>query len=443
MTDTKTLKSVFTKILVEFSRIILGVTFMFSGFVKAVDPWGTAYKIEDYLGAFNLSTLSFLSFPTSVFLCILEFLLGAFILFGLYRFWSSRLILLVMCFMTPLTLYLAIADPVQDCGCFGDALIISNWETFYKNVVLIICAIITFKYYKRISNIFTGQTYWIAFLFIIVFSLGFVMRNYIYEPIFDFRPYSVGIHLPSKMLVPEGKEQIEETVLIYEKDGIQQEFSQDNFPWEDSTWVFVDQQTKIIKKGEDPAIKDFTLTSLDFNNARTEIIGSKDITEEVLNDSNYTFLMISPDLNNVNIDYLSSLEDVAYYTIEHDYKFYCLTSSVEDDVLKFIADNSINFEFATVDERVLKTITRTNPGLILLKDGVVLSKWADIDVPSEEDLKGPVDQAEEGAIVCAKNKDKETLIYISLIFFIPLMLLKLFDFSVYRKKKKIAQEDMK
>lgn len=443
MTETKTIKSIFIKLLVEISRILLGVTFMFSGFVKAVDPWGTAYKIEDYLGAFNLSSLSSLSFPASAFLCILEFLLGAFMLFGLYRFWTSRLILLVMCFMTPLTLYLAIADPVQDCGCFGDALIISNWETFYKNVVLIICSLITFIYYRRISNIFTGQTYWIAFLFVIVFSLGFVMRNYIYEPIFDFRPYSVGSHLPSKMLVPEGKEQIEESVLIYEKDGVQQEFSQDNFPWEDSTWVFVDQQTKVIKKGEDPAIKDFTLTRLEFNNARTEIIGWEDITEEVLNDSNYTFLMISPDLNNLNIDYLSSLEDVAYYAIEHDYKFYCLTSSVEDDVLKFIADNSVNFEFATVDERVLKTITRTNPGLILLKDGIVLNKWADIDVPSEEDLNAPVNQLEDGAIVCTQCKDKQTLIYISLIFFIPLVLLKLFDFSVYRKKKKIARKEEK
>ena len=441
MAETKTIQSIIIKVIVEISRIILGVTFMFSGFVKAVDPWGTAYKIEDYLSAFDLSGLAFLSFPASAFLCIMEFLLGAFMLFGLYRFWSSRLVLLVMCFMTPLTLYLAVANPVKDCGCFGDVWIITNWETFYKNVVLIICSIITVIYYRRISNIFTGKTYWIAFLFIIVFSFGFVIRNYIYEPIFDFRPYNVGSHLPSKMIVPEGKEQVEESVLVYEKDGVEQEFAEDNFPWEDSTWVFIRMDTKIIKEGEDPAISDFTLTKLEFNNARTEIIGQEEITEEVLTDSNYTFLMVAPDLAKINIDYLSSLEDVAYYAIGNGYKFYCLTGSVSDDILEFVETNSVNFEFCRVDDRVLKTMTRTNPGLILLKDGTVLNKWADIDVPSEEYLQAPIDEPENGLLVDVENKDKQVLIYISLIFFIPLILLKLFDFSVYRKKKKIERQE--
>lgn len=236
--------NIFKKIIVEISRIILGLTFMFSGFVKAVDPWGTAYKVEDYFLAFNLSSFSFLSFPISAVLCIMEFMLGAFMLFGLYRVWTSRLLLGVMCFMTPLTLYLAIANPVSDCGCFGDFLIISNWQTFYKNIILILCSIITVIYSERIRNAFTGKTYWIAFLFIIFFSIGFVFRNYIYEPILDFRPYHIGANIKEEMKVKEGKGRIEESILVYSKDGVEQEFTEDNYPWEDSTWVFVKWRLK-------------------------------------------------------------------------------------------------------------------------------------------------------------------------------------------------------
>lgn len=171
-------KDVIIKILVEISRIILGVTFIFSGFVKAVDPFGTAYKIEDYFAAFNLTSLSFLSMTGSVLQSVAEFAMGACMLFGLYRKWNSRLMLLVMVFMTGLTLYLAITDPVEDCGCFGDALIITNWQTFYKNIVLLICSVIVFLYCERISNWFTGKTYWLAFLYIfilLVFSLSAII----------------------------------------------------------------------------------------------------------------------------------------------------------------------------------------------------------------------------------------------------------------------------
>lgn len=436
MTEKRTAKSVVIKLLVELSRILLGITFMFSGFVKAVDPWGTAYKIEDYLGAFGLSSLSFLSFPLSSFLCIFEFLLGAFMLFGLYRYWTSRLILLVMCFMTPLTLYLALANPVEDCGCFGDALVITNWQTFYKNVILIICSLFTLVYYKRISNVFTGKTYWLAFFFLIIFSLGFVLRNYIYEPIFDFRPYNIGTYLPDKMTVPEDKKQVEATMLVYEKDGQEKEFTEENFPWEDSTWVFVRMETKVVKPGIDPAIKDFSLTQLTLDNARTKVTGQKDITQEILSDSNYTFLMISPMLDKINLNYLSSFEDVAYYAYEHNYKFYCLTASVTDEMLHFIEENAINFDFCSADERMLKTITRTNPGLLLLKNGTVINKWADIEVPSEEYWNQPLDKLEASRIVDMEKEDKRSLFYISLIFFIPLILLKLFDYSVFRKNKK-------
>ena len=136
-------KSLIEKILVEIARVLLGATFIFSGFVKSIDPLGTAYKVQDYLTSFGFSDLLYLSLPISIILCAGELCLGIFMLFGLYRKWTSRLLFLVMLFMTPLTLYLAIANPVKDCGCFGDALIITNWETFFKNIVLMACSVAT------------------------------------------------------------------------------------------------------------------------------------------------------------------------------------------------------------------------------------------------------------------------------------------------------------
>lgn len=429
--------SIILKILIELSRTILGVTFLFSGFVKAIDPWGTAYKMQDYFSAFHLSSISYLSLPLAGFLCILEFALGAFMLFGLYRFWTSRLLLLTMCFMTPLTLYLAIANPVSDCGCFGDALIISNWSTFYKNLVLIICAIITFVYYDKISNIFTGKTYWLAFVFIVLFSISFVVRNYIYEPLFDFRPYYIGANIKESMKIKEGDERIEESILIYAKDGIEKEFTQDNFPWEDSTWVFVKADTKIVKEGKAPKIDNFNPMRLILNNDRTELLDAVDITDQILNDSNYVFLMVSPYLAKLNEDYLGNLEDVEYYAKEYGYSFYCLTASTTDQVIDFADKYSVNFEFCRMDDRALKTMARTNPALLLLKNGIVINKWGDVEIPSEQDLKDSLDRLTIGKLTTTKSeKDNSNILTVTAIFFIPLLLLKFFDFFVYRKRKK-------
>lgn len=428
------------KILVEVSRIILGAVFVFSGFVKAVDPFGTAYKINDYFAAFHLSSLSFLSMPLSALLCIAEFAMGACMLFGLYRKWNSKLMLLVMVFMTILTLYLAIKNPVEDCGCFGDALIITNWQTFYKNIVLLLCSVCTFMYCERISNLFTGKTYWLAFFYIFIFIGLFTFRNYIFDPLFDFRPYKVGANIPKLMNVEDGKGREEKSFLVYAKDGVEKEFTEDNYPWQDSTWVFVRMDTKVMKVGETSPIKDFSITKLEFNQSWTEIEGQTDITQEVLSDTNYVFLMISPFLTEMSMSYLSNFEDVKNYADYYDYKFYCLTASVTDEIISWAKTNTINFDFCITDERTLKTIIRTNPGLILLKNGVVINKWADINVPAEEDLYRPLDEMPYGQMADVKEENKKNLFYASAIFLLPLLLLKGLDFLFYRKQKKEIAE---
>lgn len=427
------------KILVEVSRVILGVTFIFSGFVKAVDPFGTAYKIEDYLAAFDLSSLSFLAMTGSALQSIVEFAMGACMLFGIYRRWNSRLTLLVMIFMTLLTLYLAIADPVDDCGCFGDALVITNWQTFYKNIILLICSVIVFFYCERISNLFTGKTYWLAFLYIFIFIGLFTFRNYLLDPMFDFRPYKIEANLPELMNVEEGKGRQEESYFVYSKDGVEKEFTEDNYPWEDSTWVFVRMDTKVISEGESSPIKDFVINKLDFNPQKTELVGQHDITQEVLSDSNYVFLMIAPLFSKMSDSYLSSFEDVNTYAEDNGYRFYCLTASPTGEILEWANENVINFDFCTMDERTLKTIIRSNPGLILLKNGIVINKWADIVVPGEGDLVKPLKDLPEYTDIDADSEDKKNILYLCLMFFVPLLVLKGFDFLVYRKN----EEEMK
>lgn len=433
MSDRK--KNILIKVLVEISRVLLGATFLFSGFVKAVDPFGFAYKIEDYLAAFGLSSLSFLSFPMSAFMCALEFLMGAFMLLGIYRRWNSRLMFVVMSFMTLLTLYIAVANPVEDCGCFGDAFIISNWQTFYKNIVLMACAVCVLLYRERIGNFFTGKTYWLAFLYIVFFTFAFIFGNYYYDPLFDFRPYTVGANLPELMKVEEGRGRIEENILVYEKDGVQQEFTEENYPWEDSTWVFVKMDTKVIQEGQKAVINDFSINQLKFDLPFSELVDQKDITEQILADSSYVFLMISPFLDKMNTTYLSNLEDVAHYANDNRYGFYCLTASTTDDIIKWEGDHVSNFNFCHTDERTLKTIIRTNPGLLLLKDGVIINKWADVKVPAESELTKPLEELEYSHIVNQKETDKKNLFYVCAIFVLPLFVLKVLDFLFYRKRE--------
>lgn len=423
------------KILVEVSRVLLGATFVFSGFVKSVDPYGTVFQIEDYLTAFHLSTFLSMARPAAFLLCALEFIMGVCMLLGLYRKWNSRLMLFVMVFMTALTLYLAIANPVKDCGCFGDAVKLTNWQTFYKNIVLLICAVLTFKYHQYIKNVFTGKTYWLAFLFIIIFSCVFLYRNYRYDAFIDFRPYKIGNNISELMKIPEGKERIDKSYLVYSKDGVEKEFTQDNFPWEDSTWTFVRMETKTVREGEDPPIKDFMINKLHFNESNTELISQDDITQQVLSDTNYVFLMISPSLKKMRPNHISNFEDVMNYANDYHYGFYFLTASTADDIIAWESENAVSMNFCRMDERALKTIIRTNPGLVLLKNGTIINKWADVRVPAEEDLIKPLDQLSYGKMINSKKQDTLNILWVTAIFILPLLLIKGLDLGLFRKKQ--------
>lgn len=364
-------------------RFILAVVFIFSGFVKAVDPLGTQYKIQDYLDAFGWTDVfpEFFAFLGSVLLGILEFCLGVFLFFGIRRIITPRALVLFMAIMTPLTFWLALDNPVADCGCFGDAVLLSNWETFWKNVALLLMSVVVLKNRRQIFPLATVRFDWLISLYAFVYILSIVVYSYRYLPIFDFRPYYVGADIRQGMVVPEGKTPTKyETLFVMQKDEVRQEFTLDNYP--DSTWTFVDSKTIVKEKGYEPPVKDFSIMRME---------DGEDMTEQVLSDENYTFLLVSHQLALADDSTIDLINEVYEYSLEYGYAFYCLTSSSDEDILEWQHTTGAEYPFCLMDNITLKTMIRANPGLILLKDGKVVRKWTVNTLPDEYDLFGPLD----------------------------------------------------
>ena len=217
----------------NFCRFALGIVFIFSGFVKADDPYGTVYKIEDYFSAFGWTDYvpSLAPLFLSCLMAVLEFTLGVYLFFGIRKKLTSIATALVMLLMTPFTLYLALANPVSDCGCFGDAIVLTNWETFWKNVLLLFFALWLYFNNSLILRFISKKSQWLISLYSILYSVSVVAYCIIYLPIFDFRPYYVGANIRQQMEIPEGEEPpVYETTFILEKDGVRKEFTLDNYP---------------------------------------------------------------------------------------------------------------------------------------------------------------------------------------------------------------------
>lgn len=414
----------YKKVIVETFRIVVGILFIFSGFVKAVDPWGSAYKIFDYLKAFDLSFLSFSALSVSFVLSALEFSLGVFLLAGVYRKLTSLIIVVFMGFMTCLTLYLAIKNPVTDCGCFGDAIVITNWQTFIKNLFIFPISIVIFLWHSHMDFLFSKKSRSLVFLYTMIFILGVSTYCYLHLPILDFRPYKIGNNIRELMAIPEGAEtDVFETVFIYEKDGVKEKFTLDNYPQEGSGWTFIDAETKLIKKGYEPPVIGFSIT---------DDKGS-DVTDKILNEENYTFLLVAYKLDKANDDYIDKINEVYDYSRQYGYPFYCLTSSLPEQITEWRESTGAEYPFCTMDDITLKTIIRSNPGLVLIKDATIINKWADRDMPDVDLLKTPLNESALGSIL--KNYNVRNMTILALILIIPLSLLSLTDWISRRKRK--------
>jgi len=365
------------KIIHILCRIITGVVFVFSGFVKALDPAGFAIKFTEYFQAFHLEFLVFSALPLAVAVSAFEFMIGLNLLAGLRMKFTSWMLMLFMSFFTLLTFILALSNPVSDCGCFGDALKLTNWQTFGKNGVLIVPALILFLNRNNFSSSLKPSLEWSMVAFNFLFSCGLSAGCIRHQPILDFRPYKVGTYIPEKMVVPEGQPADQyQTLLIYEKDGRQQEFTEKNFPWRDTTWKWKETRQKLIKKGYEPPIHDFSITSPD----------GLDITSQVLSDSGYVFLIIVTDFEKASIKGLEDLNLLALKCRELGFSVHGVTSSTNGQIAAYKEKYQPAYDFCSADETTLKTIVRANPGVLLLHEGTILGKWNYTDAPSARKL---------------------------------------------------------
>ncbi len=364
----------------NIARFIIGAVFIFSGFVKAIDPWGSAFKFYDYFEAFGMDFLMPLTLVFAIILSTSELLIGLNLFFKIRMKETAWALFIFMAFFTILTLILAITNPVTDCGCFGDALILTNWQTFFKNLIFLVPTLIVFQQRKLYEKGFASIIEWSAsgvFAIIVVLLSVYCLRNL---PLMDFRPYKIGANIPKLMEIPEGMPTDEyETVMIYEKNGIQKEFTLNSpeKPWSDTTWKWIETRNRLISKGYVPPIHDFSLVSPD----------GEDITGGLLSDSGYSFLIVSSNVKKINPKGLKIINEFASRALEEGYRVYGMTSSTQQVIEEATGQVQLAFTFYTTDEITLKTIIRSNPGLLLIKEGVVLGKWHFRNVPLLENLK--------------------------------------------------------
>ena len=406
-------------ILVNLSRTLLALTFIFSGFVKAIDPLGSQYKIAEYLEAVQLSAYipDWAQLILSVGLSAIEFTLGMMLLLAIRRRLASKLSLIMMVVMTLVTLWLTVSNPIQDCGCFGDAIHLTNTQTFIKNIILLTAAIILACWPLYQIRFVSKTNQWIAFYFTIVFIVTASTLSLYHLPIFDFRPYYIGQNIKKGMEIPKGaKLTTYKTTFICEKNGVTKEFTENDYPYNDSTWVFKDTHQEILEKGYEPPIHDFSITD--------EKTG-EDLTDSILTKDGYTFLLIAPVLERADDSNFGEIDAIYEYAKENGYGFYGLTASTDKAVKHWRDITGAEYPFYTMDGTTLRGSIRSNPGLVLLYKGTIINKWSHNDLPKQAELNAPLSLIEVGREPENETWTKIVLILICYIF--PLTLLIVAD----------------
>ena len=398
---------------VNACRALLGAVFVFSGYVKAVDPLGTLYKLQDYAEAAGLAGV----FPDwaltvgAVALSAAEFAIGVFLLLAMHRRAVSRVALALMAAMTAVTLWVAVANPVADCGCFGDAVKLTNWQTLGKNIVLTAAAAAVAARPGAMVRFLSRSNQWIAVNYTVLFILGTSAYCLYYLPVLDFRPYRIGAGIREGMEIPPGAPQPEfETTFVMEKDGVRREFTMDDYP--DSTWTFVDSRTEQTAEGYVPPIQDFALATA----------GGEDITDSILDRKGCTLILAAPHIGTADDSNFGAIDQLCEYAAERGFPFYGATASGLAEIAKWRDLTGAEYPFLTADAVVLKTMVRSNPGLVLLKDGRVAGKWSHNGLPAPEEIDAVAQApAPEPGTLWAKAAE------LAAVFALPLAALVLAD----------------
>ncbi len=431
---TQGVKNVLLGTFVNLCRLILAGTFVFSGFVKANDPYGTMYKIADYLTAWNVEVQGMLILIAAVVLAFVEFIIGLYLLFGISCRSVARITLALMSVMTLFTVYIAVFNPVTDCGCFGDAIVLSNTGTLLKNVVLLAASVVVLRYYDLQFRLLSENSEWLVSVFSNFYVIAFAGYSLWALPVFDYRPYHIGSDIREGIEMPDSLMPKYDVKLVYERGNEVLELGLDDDD-PDSTWTY--KETKRIKTRETgrPVVGDFYV--MDDSN------GGEDITERLLADEGYNFLLVAPRLEDANQGYIGDINNLYDYAKSFGYGFYCITASDSAARELWKDHTGAEYNFYRGDERTLKTIVRSNPGLVLLKDGKVVRKCSTYTMPDGTVLTGRLEEIDYGKtdFVSVKKKISNILLW----FILPLALLTIIDrlaagWSFYRKLRRKAKE---
>ncbi|SFV27910.1 BT_3928 family protein [Thermoflavifilum thermophilum] len=356
--------------LLWIARFLVGITFIFSGLVKANDPLGLSYKMQEFFVALHMPFLNPLATGLSILLILVETVSGVAILLGYQARIFALILLLFIVLFTFLTGFAWFTGKVQECGCFGDCIPISDAATFWKDVVLLGLIVFLYLHRKEIHPLWkqvSGPLTWFAALSVIALQ-AYVLRHL---PIVDCLPYAVGKNIWQEMQPPPGSVPDQyETTLVYEKNGVEKKFTENDFPWQDTSWHFVRRETRLVKKGNAiPLIQDFSLKTLQ----------GEDVTQQVLRDSTPVFLFVVNHPSKAHTGWDSAIHNLQTFTQHHRVLLFGVTSS--SHINDFLSQHHLNFPFLIADVTVLKTMARTDPCLVLLKQGLVMGKWSYLDIP--------------------------------------------------------------
>jgi uncharacterized membrane protein YphA (DoxX/SURF4 family) len=364
-------------------RIVVGVLFIFSGLVKANDPLGLSYKMDEFFEVWNMHWMSPYSLTLSVIMIAFEIIAGIAVITGYaYRVFSFLLLLLIL-FFTFLTAYVLFSGKIKECGCFGDCIKISNEETFYKDVALTVLAVILFIFRNRIQPLFNRPIGTAIMILTAFFAFGIQWWTLEHLPFYDCLPYKVGADIKVDKNIPPGAIPDQyETMMVYKnkKTGELKDFTTQNFPWQDTiNWEYADTKSKLIKKGNaEPKIKDFMIRDQD----------GGEHTDEILNAPGYTFLLFVNNVDKARKDNLDKLKKLIAESQQQGMAFYILCSADKDKTAKFIKDwGFTGVDVLVFDYTASKTALRSNPGLLLLEQGVIKGKWSFRDYPEVKDGK--------------------------------------------------------
>lgn len=363
-------------LMVVFMRLVVGGVFVFSGFVKAVDPWGSYYKFNEYLQVLGWDSLLGLSTFFAFALAVFEFVLGVLLVTGSCRRVAPLCATAFMLVMTPLTLWLAVTDAVPDCGCFGDYLVLSNWATFGKNVVLLAGCVYLLVLNRRVRSVYGPAVQWMVMALSFAFTILILFTGYLTQPLVDFRPYKVGTQLVSNAASSSDGDY----VFIYEKDGVEREFSLDSVPDDDSGWNYVDRRT-VKKPQADVPAGGMTIAAWD---------NGDDMSDSLLQHDQLLLILI-PDMDKVSISYTFRINELQAYADQMGCAVAALTSGTDEEIYEWNDVAMAHYPMYKADDSEIKMIARGNPAAVYVRDRKIVWKRTLISIDPELIHEGELD----------------------------------------------------